>query len=213
MNSMRSTVSSGGVVGFRIPKLVGVNGDAVFEDLRKLGAVRLETAVADAEERRRFFAEDQAGGLRESLAVVVAGDAGQRIEIQHRGFLADINLGALHIGQERPLDVVVLFGLGLDAHGGELNDRDVAGILRPRDERRAKRGRAEEQAARRRKKLIGAGLRLHGSEKEQSQRSAGVDLAGKMEELSKPDGHRHGEARMCEVRMGANGGKLRQRTT
>ena len=91
-----------------------MNWNAVLEDLAELGAVWVETAITDAEERRGFLAENEAGGVGERLTVVVAVDARESIEVEHGGLFADIDFCALEIGQERTLDGVILFCFRFD---------------------------------------------------------------------------------------------------
>ncbi|MBI2497551.1 MAG: hypothetical protein HYV75_06420 [Opitutae bacterium] len=110
-----------GVVSLGVAELVGVDRDAVLQYLGELRAMRREAAVAEADKRRGFLAEDEAGSLGEGLAVVVAGDAGQAVEVEDGGFFAGVDLGALGIGQERVLNIVIFLGFGLDAESGEFN--------------------------------------------------------------------------------------------
>ena len=101
--------------------------NAVLQDLRELRAVGLEAAVADADQRGRLLAEDEPGRLGERLAVVVAVDPGLAVEVEDRGLLAGVDLGALDVRQKRPLDHVVELRLGLDLEAGHL-DRGRRGL-------------------------------------------------------------------------------------
>ena len=112
-----------GVVGFRIAELVGVDRDSVAQDLGELRAVRVEPAVAEADQWRGFLGEQQAGGLGQRLAVVVADNPRLGIQIDDRSLLSGEDRGSAHVRQPALLVGFIGFRLGGHHQGFERGHR------------------------------------------------------------------------------------------
>ena len=92
------------VVSFGVTKLVGMNRQSIAQHLSKLCTMRVEAAVADADQGRGFLAEQEAWCLIESLAVVVANDARLVVEVDHLGFFTGVNRSSYDRRQPGVLD-------------------------------------------------------------------------------------------------------------
>ena len=155
-------IDGGGVVGLGVADHVGVDGNAVLENLHELHAVGIEAARADADERGRFLGQHHAGRGGEDLAVVVVVDLRQEVGVDVVGLLAGENLRALHIGEKRAILRRLECGNDLDGieafhAGGGFGEGNGQGLcLGVGEEGRKNNGAEEENSA------VGGGLIAHG---------------------------------------------------
>ncbi len=108
------------VIGLGITKRIAVDGDAILEDLEKLGTLRgADTAVAEADHGGGFLRVEQAGGHGKGLTVVVGLHLGEGVQIDDSGPLSGEDAVVLHAFGEGVLDDAVVFGFAVDGEGVE----------------------------------------------------------------------------------------------
>ena len=85
------------VVGLGVSHHVGVNWNAILEDLEKLSPVRIVTAIPYAQQRRVFLGEHETRRLRNNLPVVVHADVWNLLQIDIRGLFPCVDFCAIDI--------------------------------------------------------------------------------------------------------------------
>ena len=80
------------VMRFRKTKLLVLQGDAIFEHLHELAALRIQAAITEVDDwRLRLFADEYARCRGHHLSVVIAGEGGELFRFHERRFLAGID--------------------------------------------------------------------------------------------------------------------------
>ena len=102
------------VVGLGITNHVGVDRDAILEDLKILSPVWVVASIPDAQQRRVFLGQNQPRRLRDHLPVIVHADVRNLLQIDVRGFLASVDFRSLHIGEKNAIDRAVVVGAHLN---------------------------------------------------------------------------------------------------
>ena len=88
--------------------------NAILEDLEKLRAVRIVTAIPDAQQRRIFLREHKTGRFGNDLSIVVHADLRNLLQIDIRGFFSSVDFCAIHIRQKGAAHLAVVIGAHLD---------------------------------------------------------------------------------------------------
>ena len=82
---------------FRKTKLLVLEGDAIFEHLHELAALRIQTAITEVDNwRLGLFADEYARCRGHHLSIVVTGEGGELLRFHERGFLAGIDSRPFH---------------------------------------------------------------------------------------------------------------------
>jgi len=82
------------VMRFGKTKLLVLDRDAIFEHLRELAALRIQTAITEVDDwRLGFFADDNAGRSGHHLSIIVTGEGRELFRFHERSFLAGIDSG------------------------------------------------------------------------------------------------------------------------
>ncbi len=77
---------------FRKTKLLVLQGDAIFEHLHELAALRIEAAITEVDDwRLRLFAHDYAGCRGHYFPIVITGEGRELLRFHERRFLASID--------------------------------------------------------------------------------------------------------------------------
>jgi len=80
------------VMRFRKTKLLVLQGDAIFEHLHELTALRIQTAITEVDDwRLGLFADDNAGRSGHHFPIVIASESGELFRFHERSFLAGID--------------------------------------------------------------------------------------------------------------------------
>ena len=90
------------VMRFRKTKLLVLQGDAIFEHLRELAALRIQTAITEVDNwRLGLFADDNARRSGHHLSIIVTGEGRELFRFHERSFLAGIDSRPFHWRQRR----------------------------------------------------------------------------------------------------------------
>ena len=82
---------------FRKTKLLVLQGDAIFEHLHELAALRIQAAITEVDDwRLRLFAYEYARCRGHHLSIVIASEGGELFWFHERGFLAGIDSRPFH---------------------------------------------------------------------------------------------------------------------
>ncbi len=82
---------------FRKTKLLVLQGDAIFEHLHELAALRIQAAITEVDNwRLGLFADEDARCRGHHLSVVVTSERGKLLRFHERGFLAGIDSRSFH---------------------------------------------------------------------------------------------------------------------